>query len=150
MEFFDNGIKLGEDLTAPYTYPSDGTSWNTTTVAAGSHALAVRATNSLGTVGPLSAAVTITLIDPAATVTLTEPADGASFPQGASIPLSATASIALGTITQVEFFDGATRIGNPDTTAPYTLTPWTTATIGTHVLTAKATSSLGNSETLQE
>ncbi|MDP2185075.1 MAG: Ig-like domain-containing protein, partial [Xanthomonadales bacterium] len=145
VEFFDNGVWLGEDTTSPYTYPSDGTTWNTTNVAAGSHSLTARATNSLGTVGPLSTAVTITLFNPNPTVNFTTPANGSSVAEGAQVTLTATASIALGSITQVEFFDGATPIGLPDTVAPYSVV-WTASGIGSHVLTAKATSSLGTSK----
>ena len=150
VEFLDNGAVIGSDTTpnasGQYTFPSDTTSWNTTSVAAGSHVLTARATNSLGTVGPLSTPVTITLLNPNPSVTLTSPSNGASFPEKTPIPLAATASIALGSITQVEFFDGAVRIGNPDTIAPYEPPLWTTATIGTHVLTAKATSSLSTTK----
>lgn len=146
VEFFDNGVKLGEDLTAPYAYPSDGTTWNTTTVAAGSHALTVRATNSLGTVGPLSAAVTITLIDPSPTVNFTAPAANSSHAERSLVTLSATAAIPLGSISQVEFFDGTTPIGSPDTLAPYSV-EWTASGIGSHTLKAKATSSWGTSAT---
>ncbi|MDX2298231.1 MAG: Ig-like domain-containing protein [Xanthomonadaceae bacterium] len=150
VEFLDNGAVIGSDTTpnasGQYTFPSDTTAWNTTNVTAGSHTLTARATNSLGTVGPLSTPVTITLLNPNPAAMLTSPSNGASFAEKAPIPLAATASIALGSISQVEFFDGAVRIGLPDTSAPYAITDWTTATIGTHVLTAKATSSLSTSK----
>jgi hypothetical protein len=150
VEFLDNGAVIGSDSTpnasGQYTYPSDTTTWDTTTVSAGSHSLTARAVNSLGTVGPLSPAVPVTLIDPLPTVNLTAPSNGASFPQGQSIPLSASASITLGTITQVEFFDGAASIAPPDTIAPYAIPNWTPTTLGSHTLTAKATSSLGTSK----
>jgi len=152
VEFFDNGVKLGEDLTSPYTYPVDGTTWNTAAVAAGSHSLTARATNSLGTVGPQSVAVTITLLDPLLTITLTAPSAGASFTAPANITLSATASDANGTITQVEFLnDGvalpeSTGNPNPDPTAPYAFT-WSNVPVGSYTITATATNNSGATST---
>ncbi len=51
-----------------------------------------------------------------------------------------------GTVKQVEFFDGATPIGSPDTTAPYQ-TSWVTTGRGSSSLTAKATDEAGNMTT---
>lgn len=141
VEFFDNGAKLGEDFTAPYTYPPNGTTWDTSTVAAGSHSLTARAINSLGTIGPLSSpAVPITLLNPNPTVDFTAPAANSSHAELSVVTLTANASITLGSISKVEFFDGTTPIGLPVTAAPYSV-PWTALGIGGHTLKAKATSS---------
>ena len=75
------------------------------------------------------------------TVTLTAPANGSTGTTGAPINLTATAGDADGSIARVEFFDGATKLGE-DTTSPYALA-WTPATTGAHSLTAKATDNLG-------
>ena len=48
-----------------------------------------------------------------------------------------------GRVTQVEFFDGATPIGSPDTTPPYEVS-WVTSGRGSSSLTAKATDEAGN------
>ncbi len=48
-----------------------------------------------------------------------------------------------GSVKQVEFFDGATPIGSPDTSAPYQVS-WTTNGRGSSSLTAKATDEAGN------
>lgn len=63
---------------------------------------------------------------------------------GASVNLSATATDASG-ITKVEFYNGTTLIGTPDTTAPYGVA-WNTTgqTAGTKTLTAKAFDTAGN------
>src|SRR5204863_5077382 len=58
----------------------------------------------------------ITLVPGAAannppTVSVTAPANGATFVQGQNITVSASASDSDGTVSLVEFFDGATLIG---------------------------------------
>ena len=70
-------------------------------------------------------------------MSLTSPANNAQFTPGSAINLTATASDANGTVTKVEFFDGATKLGE-DLAAPYSFA-WNNAADGAHVLTAKAT-----------
>jgi hypothetical protein len=80
------------------------------------------------------------------TVTLTQPANGATFgPPPATVNLAATASDADGTVAKVEFFNGATKLGE-DTAAPYTYS-WTGVGVGTYTLTARATDDVGVSAT---
>ena len=74
-------------------------------------------------------------------VTLTQPTDGATFTSPATVNLAATASDADGTVTKVEFFNGAAKLGE-DTTAPYSFT-WSSVAAGTYTLTARATDDLG-------
>ncbi|HET6641967.1 MAG TPA: Ig-like domain-containing protein [Gaiellaceae bacterium] len=73
-------------------------------------------------------------------VTLTQPTDGATFASPATVNLAATASDADGTVTKVEFFNGAAKLGE-DTTAPYSFT-WSGVAAGTYTLTARATDNL--------
>src|SRR6478735_7447268 len=75
------------------------------------------------------------------TVTLTQPASGATFTAPATVSFAANASDSDGSITKVEFFTGATKLGE-DTTAPYSFT-WTGVTAGTYTVTARATDQLG-------
>jgi hypothetical protein len=74
-------------------------------------------------------------------VTLTQPTDGATFTSPATLNLAATASDADGTVTKVEFFNGAAKLGE-DTSAPYGFT-WSGVAAGTYTLTARATDNLG-------
>jgi hypothetical protein len=83
--------------------------------------------------------------DVAPTVTLTQPTDGASFTPPATVNLAATASDGDGTVTKVEFFNGAAKLGE-DTTAPYTFT-WSGVAAGSYTLTARATDDLGGTTT---
>jgi YVTN family beta-propeller protein len=84
-------------------------------------------------------------VNPPPTVNLTSPTNGASFNSGSTISLAADASDANGTVTQVEFYDGATLL-NIDTSSPYSF-DWAGGGIGSHSLTAKAYDNLGASTT---
>ncbi len=75
------------------------------------------------------------------TIALTSPADASSFDPPANISLAANASDPDGTVSKVEFFVDATKLGE-DTTAPYTF-EWTNViAAGTYTLTAVATDNL--------
>ena len=63
-------------------------------------------------------------------------------PRPATIGLAATASDSDGTVAKVEFFNGATKLGE-DTTAPYTLHLERRAGRARYTLTARATDNLG-------
>jgi len=73
----------------------------------------------------------------APTCELTAPTDGATFVAPATITLTADASSPSGTIAKVEFFNGATLLGE-DMTSPYEYT-WSNVTVGAYTLTAQAT-----------
>ena len=79
------------------------------------------------------------------TVSLTNPASGATFSAPAAITLTASASDVDGTITKVEFYQGATLLETV-TTAPYQYT-WSNVTAGNYSLTAKATDNNGGGTT---
>jgi hypothetical protein len=79
------------------------------------------------------------------TVSITSPTNGATFTAPATVIINANASDSDGTITQVEFFQGSTRLG-ADTTAPYSFT-WSNVAAGSYSLTARATDNAGASTT---
>ena len=79
------------------------------------------------------------------TVTWVSPTNGSTFFPGTNLTLLATASDPDGSITNVDFFAGGTRIGNA-TGSPYS-TPWTNVPAGTFALTAVATDNLGSRAT---
>jgi glucose/arabinose dehydrogenase len=60
---------------------------------------------------------------------------------GAVLTITASASDSDGSVAKVEFFDGATKLGE-DTTGPHTWS-WTPGTVGAHSLTARATDNGG-------
>jgi len=132
VEFFAGAVKVGEDATAPYEL-------NWTGVGTGSYALTAKATDdhdAVTTSGVVN--VTVVNLDNAApAVAITSPGTGTTVAAGVPLVLKATATDGDGSIAKVEFFDGATLLGE-DTTAPYS---WTIAapTEGEHTFTAKAT-----------
>jgi hypothetical protein len=81
------------------------------------------------------------------TVSLTAPASGATV-SGTVVTVSATASDNMGVAGVQLKLDGTTNLGGEDTTSPYSVT-WnsTTATNGSHTLTAVARDAAGNKAT---
>ncbi len=79
------------------------------------------------------------------TVSITSPTNNATFTAPATIAIEATASDSDGTVSKVEFFQGATKLGE-DTTAPYSFT-WSNVAAGNYSLTAKATDNAGATTT---
>ena len=77
----------------------------------------------------------------APTVRITSPLNGAIYSEPATITIAADASDADGAITKVEFFQGATKLGEA-LSAPYTFT-WANVVIGAYSLTAQAADNQG-------
>ncbi len=132
VEFLDGATLVGTVTTAPYSI-------TLTNVAPGSHSYTARATDNNNAV-TTSSAVPI-VVNTAPTVSITSPANNAIFAVPANITVNATAADSDGTVTKVDFFDGATLVGT-STAAPYSFTI-TNAAGGSHVLTAKATDNRG-------
>ncbi len=136
VEFFEGANKLGEDTTSPYSF-----TWNS--VPAGSYFLTSKVTDNSDVV-MTSTPVAITVNAPAnqpPTTTLTSPASGSTFTSGADFSLTASATDSDGTVTKVEFFEGANKLGE-DTTSPYSFT-WNSVPAGSYSLTSKATDNTG-------
>lgn len=74
------------------------------------------------------------------TISITSPSNNASFKEGADITISTTANDLDGTVTLVEFFDGATKLGE-DNSAPFSFV-WSGASLGSHQITAIAADNL--------
>ena len=70
------------------------------------------------------------------TVTLTAPVTGATYTAPATIPLTATAADSDGTVSKVEFYNGATLLGT-SLTVPYSYS-WSGVAAGSYTLTAMA------------
>lgn len=132
VEFFNGETLLGTVPDAPYLF-------NWTNVLAGEYAITAKVTDNRGN-STISASVTVS-VKAHPTVSLTATPNNATPP--ATITLSATAADADGTVTQVEFFNGATLLGTV-TEAPYVFN-WTNVPAGEYTITAKATDNQGNS-----
>lgn len=137
VEFFHGAAKLGEATSPPYAI-----TW--TTAPVGTLGMTVRATDNLGAqanAGPLTINVVDSTPPPPAnmapSVGLVAPAAGASFAAGVPIVLRAEAADSDGSIVRVEFFRGASKIGEA-VAAPFEAT-WAGAPAGASTLTAVAT-----------
>jgi hypothetical protein len=135
VEFFNGATKLGEDLTGPYSYD-----WSN--VLVGSYSLTVKATDNIGAV-TTSSPINISVTNPNSVpvVTITSPANNSSFTAGSNITIGANASDNDGTITKVEFFNGATKLGE-DSSSPYSFV-WNNVIAGSYVLSATAIDNIG-------
>ncbi|QEC43938.1 DUF7594 domain-containing protein [Pseudobacter ginsenosidimutans] len=80
----------------------------------------------------------------APTVSISSPANNAGFTAPATVGITAVAADSDGTISKVEFFNGATKLGEA-LSSPYTFN-WSNVAAGNYVLTAKATDN-GNAST---
>ncbi len=131
VEFFNGTTKLGEAVTAPYSFVLVNAS-------AGNYSLTAKATDNQNAV-TTSAAISIVVGNPnkPPLINLTSPASSARFPAGSSITITAKATDSDGTISKVEFFNGATKLGE-DSASPYSFI-WVNAPAGNYSLTAKAT-----------
>ena len=141
MQFKVDGQNLGaEDTTAPYSV-----SWDTTTASNGSHTLTAVARDA-ATNSKTSADDVVTVDNQNPTVSVTSPAAGATV-SGATVSVAASASDNVA-VAGVQFRLDGQNLGAEDTTSPYSVT-WdsTSATNGSHILTAVARDSAGNSAT---
>jgi hypothetical protein len=98
-----------------------------------------------GGVPSVARMVTLAGGNSAPSVSITQPAAGAPFTAPAAVGIVASASDPDGTVAKVEFFNGATKLGE-DTSAPFTY-DWAGVPAGTYSLTARATDNLGAQST---
>ncbi|WP_282031039.1 glycosyl hydrolase [Winogradskyella eximia] len=80
-------------------------------------------------------------------ISITSPAEAEAFTDASDITISVTVTDLDGTITLVEFYDGATKIGE-SLTAPFNFV-WSGATVGAHQISAVATDNGGAQSTSQ-
>lgn len=124
VEFYHQGVKVGEDATAPYTQTI-----NLTVGTNSVYAVATDNSNATAT----SATFTYTG-NQAPTVSLTSPADNTIIPVG-MLTITASAADADGSVAKVKFYRDTVLIGE-DMTAPYSIS-WS-ATSGNYSLRAVA------------
>jgi hypothetical protein len=140
----------GTGIAWLYNAPFSST-WNSATVANGTHQLTAVATDAAG--NKSTAAITITVNNGTTTTTdttapavaITAPTNNATV-SGTTVVLSAGASDNVG-VASVTFRVDGTMVAT-DTTAPYSVN-WNSTTVvnGSHAVTAVATDAAGNSTT---
>ncbi len=139
VEFYRGGTTLIATVNAPGPYT---TVWNATTN--GSYSLTAKAYDSTGNRTSTARSITIAA-NTLPTVSITAPANNASFAAPANITINATAADTDGTISKVEFFNGATLLGQ-SLASPFTIA-WNGVAAGSYSLTAKATDNSGGVKT---
>ena len=152
VDFFQGSTLLGSTATAPHSFTWSNVPAGVYTFSAVAHDNGGAATTSdarsVNVTAPGNRPPTISLNSSAnqrPTVSLTAPANGAAFKAPATVVVSANASDADGTVTNVTFSAGSTVIGT-DTTSPYSVT-WSNVPVGTYALKAVATDNLGTTRT---
>jgi len=140
VEFFDGDTLIGA-VSQPNATPS-GYALTWPSAAVGIHLISARATDSLG-YSTFSMPIVVYVVgpDPAPLVGLGSPATGQVFGPLSTIPLSATASSALGTIQRVEFV-AADRVVATLYSPPYA-TNWVNPPPGNFAVTATAHDDIG-------
>jgi hypothetical protein len=145
VQFLVDGVALGSEVTsAPYQM-----AWNTTTASNAPHSITATARDAAGN-RTTATAVSVTVANPVPDTTppnvaITAPANGASV--SGTLTISANASDNVGVVGVQFILDGA-PFGAEVTSAPYQRS-WntTTATNGTHSITATARDAAGNRTT---
>lgn len=138
VEFYKGTTKIGEDLTSPYSLvQSEGSE--------GTFSYTARAIDNCAGQGN-STAVSVTVSPPcgsnvAPTVSISQPANNSTATAGTNLQISASATDAGGSITQVQFYNGTNLLGT-STTAPYSYI-YTSIPAGTYTFTARATDNCG-------
>ena len=127
VEFYNGATLLGTVTAGPYNY-----TWSN--IPAGTYTVTAKAYDNLNA-ATTSAAVTL-ISNALPAVSLTTPTNNATYTSPANISLAASASDSDGTISKVEFYNGATLLGTA-TTAPYVFA-WNAVANGTYTLTARA------------
>jgi len=134
VEFYQDATKLGEVLGPPYTFQWDS-------VPPGGYRLTARAFDNDGAFSVSAPVAVVVLTNSAPTITITNPANFADFSVPANPVIGATAGDADGSVTNVEFFADAAKLGEV-ANRPYVLV-WTNASVGEYQITARATDDQG-------
>jgi GH18 family chitinase len=139
VDFYNGTTLLGTDATSPYSF-----TW--TNVAAGNYTITAKATDNSGN-GVMSTGIAIVVKTPTPlpvppTVSVTSPLNNSSFTAPATLTLTANAADADGSISKVDFYNGATLLGT-DAASPYSFS-WSNIGAGTYTITAKATDNSGS------
>jgi hypothetical protein len=131
VQFKVDGVNVGAEVTTgPYT-----STWDSTSVANGTHTVSVTARNAGGTT-TATATVTVNNVAPSPTIAITAPTANSTVAGQVNVTTGTTNTVG------VQFKIDGVNAGAEDTAAPYTYS-WdtTTTTNASHVITAVARNS---------
>jgi hypothetical protein len=128
VEFYINGVKAGEDVTAPYQF-----NWTSIAEEAILTAVATDNENNKQTSSPVT--ITVTGNKPP-TVNITTPSSGVNIIAGDIVSITAEAGDIDGTVAKVEFYVNSIKVGEV-ANAPYKY-DWTSVKSDTTILKALA------------
>lgn len=151
VEFLSDGVKIGEDTTAPFAFD-----WVNPPV--GPHTLTVRATDNAGATTVSASRTISSALNQAPTVSMSAPANNFKANAPTAVLLSANASDTDGTVAKVEFFkinpaapvfDANTLVGQATAVGTPPSYQLTTAPLaaGTYNFVARATDNKGDTAT---
>ncbi|HKZ36558.1 MAG TPA: Ig-like domain-containing protein, partial [Chryseolinea sp.] len=139
VEFFNGSIKIGEDLTSPYSF-----SWNDALV--GNYSLTAKATDNQGGVAISDPKLTsVSNNNTLPTILLTAPTNESVFSAGTNVTIHASAADKDGAVAKVEFFNGTEKLGE-DLASPYSI-EWRNVSTGSYTLTARVTDNANGTTT---
>jgi hypothetical protein len=144
VEFFNGTTLLGVGTLTNGNYV-----FNWASVPVGNYTITVKATDDRGastTTAPITLAVNAPA-NQAPTINWVAPASNTVVNAPGNFALSASASDADGTISKVEFFNGATPLGTGTLSGGTYVYSWTNVAAGTYSVTAKATDDKGATAT---
>jgi hypothetical protein len=128
VAFFAGASLLGSVKTSPFSFTAEN-------LAAGTYALTAVAT--AAGVSATSTVVNITVEPPMPTVSITNPVGGSVFAAPANVAIAVSASVSVGVVTNVTFYNGGADLGSA-TTPPFAITANSLAAAN-YALTAVAT-----------
>jgi len=137
VEYFQGLTKIGQSTSSPFSFTWTG-------VPEGVYSLTAKATDDDGNT-TTSTAVGLTvygLPNVAPTVAITSPAESAIFTAGENITLTVQVADSDGTVAQVDYYQGNTKIGT-SSSSPFSFT-WSKVPGGNYTLVAKATDDDGD------
>ena len=133
VDFYDGATLIGYTVAQPYNW-----TYTWTNAPQGTHAITVKAYDSLGNIAKSSVVnLTINGGANAPTITITAPNNGVV---GTAVPITATVTTASGAVlSKIEYFEGTHSIGISSITSY----AWTPLVPGVYTVTAKVTDSTG-------
>lgn len=134
VAFYNGATLVGTVTTAPYNF-----TW--TNVAVGTYSVTAKATDDKGVV-TTSAPISVTVkTNVSPTISITAPLSPATFYSPGTLTLAANAADSDGSISKVDYYNGATVIGTA-AQAPFTYA-WVNPAAASYSITAKATDNKG-------